>query len=150
MDMSIVETRLFHEPAPFTPAAGTRLQRRALLDLSIDEEIVRGDLRGATLDEHLRSTLTRIVEQELKQEESLTEEEVLDLLRTHRLLSRTRFRRRLEALAGMNLIRCEGRIVHATVAGIAAVLRPSSLDGTRLPRDLLRVLRQAELARLGR
>jgi len=150
MVMSIVESRLFHEPAPVAPGPGTRLQRRALLDLSIDEEIVRGDLRGATLDEPLRTALAVVVQQELKQEESLVEDDIFDALRSHRLISRRRCRRRLDALSGMNLIRREGRIVHATVAGISAVLRPSSLDGTRLPRDLLRVLRQAELARLGR
>lgn len=147
--MSIVESRLFHEPAsPVTPASGTRLQRRALLDLSIDEEIVRGDLRGATLDEPLRAALRVIVEQELKQEESLTEDDFVEMIRPRRPFSARRCRRRLDALAGMNLVRREGRIVHATVAGVAAALRPSSLDGRRLPRDLLRVLRQAELARL--
>lgn len=151
MGMSIVESRLFHEPvSPVTPAYGTRLQRRALLDLSIDEEIVRGDLRGATLEEPLRAALAVIVEQELKQEESLVEDDFVDMMRTNRLFGAGRCRRRLDALAGMNLVRREGRIVHATVAGISAVLRPSSLEGPRLPRDLLRVLRQAELARLGR
>lgn len=149
--MSIVEPRLFQDPAPPTaPAAGTRLQRRALLDLSIDEEIVRGDLRGATLDEPLRTALAVVVEQELKQEESLTEDDFVDMLRPRRLFGAAACRRRLDALAGMNLVRREGRIVHATVAGVSAVLRPSSLEGPRLPRDLLRVLRQAELARLGR
>lgn len=150
MSMSIVESRLFHEPASAASAAGTRLQRRALLDLSIDEEIVRGDLRGATLEPPLRSALALVVEHELKQEDSLLEDDLLDLLRSHRVLGRGRYRRRLDALAAMNLVRREGRIVHATVAGISAILRPSTLRGARLPRDLLRVLRQAELARLGR
>jgi len=147
--MSIVESRLFHEPAsPVTPASGTRLQRRALLDVSIDEEVVRGDLRGATLDEPLRSALAVVVEHELRQEGSLTEDGFVEMIRPHRLFGAGRCRRRLEVLAGMNLVRREGSVVHATVAGVAAVLRPSSLDGTRLPRDLLRVLRRAELARL--
>ncbi|GAA1136202.1 hypothetical protein GCM10009651_20350 [Microbacterium natoriense] len=147
--MSIIEPRLFRDPesdAAFI-AVGTRLQRRAMLDLSIDEEIVRGDLRGATLEEPLRSALVLVVEHELKQEEPLTEAELLATVRTRRLFGAGRYRRRLDALAGMNLVRREGRGLHATVAGISAVLRPSSLEGPRLPRELLRVLRQAELAR---
>jgi hypothetical protein len=148
--MTIIASPLLrdHSSTPeFT--GGTRLERRAVLDLSIDEEIVRGDIRGAELAEPLRATLTLIVEHELKQEEPLSERELLSVARIGRLFGAYRHRQRIEALVGMNLVRRAHGSVHATVAGISAVLRPSQLSGARVPRDLCRVLRQAELAQLG-
>lgn len=124
---------------------GTRLQRRAVLDCSIDEEVVRGDLRGAVLADDLEATLALVVEHELRQEEALSEEMLLAAAPVGRFFGARRHRQRLGVLEAMNLVRRDGGSVHATVAGISAIVRPSLLTGVRMPRDLLRVLRQAEL-----
>lgn len=132
-------------PASVHSPGGTRLQRRAVLDLSIDEELVRGDRRGVELSQALSSLLAVIVNHVLESGTALSERALLDGVRSRRPFAAGRNRNRLESLIGMNLVRRDGADVHATVAGISAILRPSLLDGPRPPRTLLRLLRQAEL-----
>ena len=132
--------------APASSAFETRQERREALDLSIDEELVRGDRRGTQLSRELRAVLTRIVDHELEVSEPLTERMLHAATRLRHLLGGARSRHRLDALAGMGLVRRSDGCVQPTVAGIAAVLRPSLLGSARPPRELLRVLRQAELA----
>ncbi|MFT4157923.1 MAG: hypothetical protein QM630_08380 [Microbacterium sp.] len=142
----MVEPSLSRESAAPTAHAATWLRRRTLLDLSIDDEIVRGDLRGNSLDAPLRTALAVVVEHQLAHEEPLAEDDLVDRLRPRRLFGASVCRRRIDALAELNLVRRDGHSVYPTVAGVAAVLLPSSLEGPRLPRDLLRSLRRAELA----
>lgn len=123
----------------------TVLRRRAVLDLSIDEELVRGDRRGVDLGVRQREILAAVVENELRGAEPLTEKAVIAATRTRRPFGAARQRPRLEALATIGLVRREGDDIRATVAGIAAIVRPSKLDRPHPPRMLLRALRRAEL-----
>ncbi|MEV4736043.1 MULTISPECIES: hypothetical protein [unclassified Microbacterium] len=121
------------------------LQRRAVLDLSIDEELVRGDRRGLDLCARQRAILAMIVEHELRGGEPLTETAVIDATRARGPFAAARQRPRIDALATIRLLRRDGDEVRATVAGIAAIVRPSLLDRPHPPRALLRTLRRAEL-----
>lgn len=123
----------------------TRSQRRAVLDLSIDEELVRGDRRGLDLCARQRAILALVVENELRGGDPLTERAVVEATRARRLFGAARQRPRVDALATIGLLRRDGGELRATVAGIAAIVRPSMLDRPHPPRVLLRFLRRAEL-----
>lgn len=149
--MTAIESRpsRARDTAPTPVPGGTRLERRAALDLSIDEEILRGELRGEALSEALRADLALLVQHELKEVEPLLESRFLTAGPRHGLFTAGRRRRNLEALVGMSLVRREGATVHATVAGIAAILRHSPDAETAPPsRGLLRALRRAEISGL--
>ncbi|MFJ4173449.1 hypothetical protein [Microbacterium sp. NPDC089696] len=122
-----------------------RLRRRAVLDLSIDEELVRGDRRGVDLCARQRAILALVVENELRDGDPLTETAVIEATRARRPFSAARQRPRIDALATIGLLRRDGADLRATVAGIAAIVRPSLLDRPHPPRVLLRALRRAEL-----
>ncbi|MCM3779669.1 hypothetical protein [Microbacterium hydrocarbonoxydans] len=141
---AITHPQLDQRPADW-PSGETRLQRRALLDLSIDEELVRGDRRGADLAPRLRLLLALIVAAELDAAEPLGERALREARRARRPFGTARLRTDVEALCVMNLARREGRSVRATVAGVAAIERPSLLGRPHPPRALLRLLRRAEL-----
>ena len=147
--MTAIESRpsRVRDTAPVPVPAGTRLERRAALDLSIDDELLRGELRGEELSPALRADLAVLAEHELKQVEPLAEARFLTAGPRHGLFASGRRRRNLEALIGMSLVRRDGAAVHATVAGIAAVLGgdPES-DSERPPQGLLRALRRAEIS----
>lgn len=143
--MTLIEQPLLRAPAPVvgSTTADTRLERRALLDLSIQQELQRGELRGRTLESALAETLTAVVEHELLRSEPLTPSTV-PVLSVPRLFSKRRKAQRVDTLVAMNLARRDGRSVHATVAGIAAA---GVYDA---PRAVLRALRQAEIDAIGR
>lgn len=130
------------EPVP----GSTRLERRAALDLSIDEELVRGELRGEALSDPQRTALSILVQHELSRTEALTEARFLAALPGPRLLARRRGGRQLTALLEMNLARRDGGSVHATVAGMAAILRPSTHPERRPDPEMLRALRRVEIS----
>lgn len=144
---AIMHPQLDERPADW-PSGETRLQRRALLDLSIDEELVRGDRRGADLAPRLRVLLALIVDAELHAAEPLGERALIEARRARWPFGTARLRADVEALCAMNLVRRDGRSVRATVAGVAAIERPSLLERPHPPRALLRLLRQAELDRV--
>ncbi|UWF77862.1 MULTISPECIES: hypothetical protein [Microbacterium] len=128
------------------PQAHSRLERRVALDLSIDEELGRGEARAAELPEALSDVLSVLVDHELARLEPLTTEALLaeePLIGPFRM---RRLRHRLDALADMNLVRFEGEFVRPTIAGIGAIGRFSTIPGRhRPPAEQLRALRQAEL-----
>ncbi|WP_067197570.1 hypothetical protein [Microbacterium sp. XT11] len=127
-------------------AASTRLERRAALDVSIDDELLRGELRGPSLPDAVRGTLSLLVEHELAGEEPLTEKAFLAAGPLIGTLSAARRRRRLEALVEMNLARRDADRVRPTVAGIAAVRPVSTAPADERPaRELLRRLRRGEI-----
>lgn len=125
----------------------TRLQRRAVLDLSIDEELVRGDRRGLELGARERAILALVVAHELRGDAPMTAAAVIAETRARGPFGAARQRTRLDTLATIALVRRDGDDVRATVAGIAAIVRPSLLDRPHPPRALLRALRRAELLR---
>lgn len=127
------------------PVPGTRLKRRAALDLSVDEELVRGELRGDALAAPLRNDLAILVDHELKREQ-LTEKRFLSAGLRFGVFTAGR-RRHLDALIEMSLARRDEGAVRPTVAGIAAVRRPAA--GGEMPsREVLRALRLAEIGSL--
>lgn len=130
------------EPVP----GGTRLERRAALDLSIDEELVRGELRGEALSEPQRAALAILVEHELSRTEPLAETRFLAALPGSKLFSSRRRGRQLTALLEMNLARREDGFVSATVAGLAAILQLSTHPERRPEPELLRALRRVEIS----
>ncbi|MBO0981784.1 hypothetical protein [Microbacterium sp. SD291] len=124
----------------------TRLERRTALDLSIDEELVRGEVRGEALSSAQRHALSVLVEHELTRIEPLTEARFLAALPGVRVFGSRRRGRLLAALVHMNLARRDGASVHATVAGVAAVLHVSTAPERRPPQELLRALRRIEIS----
>ena len=135
-----------HETVPLGPSGTARLNRRSALDVSIDDELQRGEVRGAELAESLRGTLTILVERELADAEPLTEKSLVATGPIKGLFPAGRRVRRLEALIDMSLARRDGDDVHPTVAGVAAIRRISALPESERPsRALLRMLRQAEI-----
>ncbi|WP_217182962.1 hypothetical protein [Streptomyces sp. AC495_CC817] len=124
----------------------SRVARRALLDVSIDDELLRGELRGTHLSVRLRNDLAVLVEREIRGEDALSERAFLEAASGAGVLTARRRARRLEALVSMSLARRDGADVRATVAGIAAVRRPSQGREDALPaRSTLRALRLAEI-----
>jgi len=151
--MTAIDTRLLGAPGygPVPPSGRTRLERRAALDVSIDDELLRGELRGAALADSLRGTLAILVEHELSRSEPLDEHAFLSAGALAGLFAGARRRRRLEALIGMNFVRRTDGGLRPTVAGIAAI-RPTSAQPAsgRPSRELLRALRRAEIGGIRR
>ena len=117
-----------------SPRERSRSAHRAALDLSIDEELVRGDRRGLSLADQLRELLAVVVDHQLEHAQPLGEEALLEAIGARWLFARRRLRQSLAALEEMTLVRrCPGGI-SATVAGISAIRRPSRLDGCRRER----------------
>lgn len=147
--MTAIESRpsRARDTAPLPVPVGTRLERRAALDLSIDDEVLRGELRGEGLSDAVRADLALLVEHELKQIEPLSEARFLSAAPRHGLFTSGRRRRNLEGLIAMSLARRDGETVRATVAGIAAVLRlADDAEASRPSQGLLRALRRAEIS----
>lgn len=124
----------------------TRLERRAVLDVSVDDELLRGELRGAELTAPLKDTLSILVAHELADGVPLPERMLVGSGPLGGLFAASRRLRRLETLIGMNLVRRAGGGIRPTVAGIAASRRFSTLPASEQPpRDLLRSLRRSEI-----
>ncbi len=122
-----------------------RLTRRAALDLSIDDELRRGEDYGVALQGSLRDVLLVLVDHELARLKPLTVEALLAEGPLAGPFRASRLQRRIELLIDMKLVRREGALVRPTVAGIAAVCRFTAFPGrSRPPQDQLRALRRAE------
>ena len=129
----------------------TRLERRAALDVSIDDELLRGELRGAELSAAHREILAELVEHELSGRGPVSERKLARSRGWGGLFGGMRRARGVEALLGMTLARRVGDDVRPTVAGIAAIRRISELPPSEHPpRDLLRFLRRAEIGSIRR
>lgn len=134
------------ETTPLPQSGAAPMRRRAALDVSIDDELLRGELRGAELSDALRLTLSALVEHELATAEPLTEKEFLENEPIGGPFPSTRKARRLETLISQSLARREDGRVRPTVAGVAAIMQISALpDSEHPPRELLRALRQSEI-----
>lgn len=121
-----------------------RLDRRAALDVSIDDELMRGERRGAHLSDRVRALLRLIVGHELDRLEPLGERALLTAGFAG-VLGAARRARRLDALVDMSLARRIHGNVRPTVAGIAAVHSAGVLDDGLVSKHLLRALRHAEI-----
>lgn len=125
------------------PSRG-RLDRRAALDLSIDDELLRGEHRGAHLSVSVGAVLRQIVAHELDRLEPLSERALLTA-GIGGIFGAPRRARRVDALVEMSLARRVDGNVRPTVAGIAAIHSASVRDDGLVSTHLLRALRHAEI-----
>ena len=147
IDMTTMDERRIAAPVnPLSRPDGRALERRTALDLSVGDELLRGELRGAELSPAHREVLSLVVANELAGGAPLAGADLRGAGLLARLFSSRRRARRLDALIGMTLVRRGAEGIRPTVAGIAAVCRPSELPSSEHPpRELLRALRRAEI-----
>lgn len=117
----------------------SRSERRAALDVSIDEELLRGVLRSTGLTAVQRRTLTTLVDNELAGTAPISERSLRAGRPLTKLFGQTSSGV-VDALVQMGLVRRVDGAVRVRVAGCAIVM-----PAREVPRDLLRGLRETEL-----
>lgn len=151
--MPFIEPPYLHPSDATQPQASdtTRLERRAVLDLSVDEEFLRGEKVGASLTGPLRSALSILAVREVRQLPPLTETEFLASAALHGTAANRRRQRQLDVLISLRLVRRDENCVHATVAGIGAAVRlnPRDFEHCQPSRMLLRAMRRLEIGVIG-